>query len=95
MDSKNYESRLKDLEDRYEGICKRCGECCGAKDDPCIHLKPDGGGGYCCDTYETRFGPQKTLSGKSFNCVTLRENIKNGWHNPRCAYFKTPKTAQK
>ncbi len=71
---------------RYEGLCKRCGACCGAFDDPCINLKKDTNGKYYCSVYENRHGLQKTVSGKSFNCVSIRDILKFDPPYPDCAY---------
>jgi len=74
---------------QYEALCKRCGSCCGAFDgDPCSNLAMDEENKYYCRVYDERFGPQKTLSGKIFNCVPIRELVKrfDRIYNS-CAYF--------
>ena len=72
---------------RYESICQRCGACCGSKDgDHCANLAKDSAGKYYCKVYETRFGPQKTISGKWFNCTPIREVIVHEGARPGCAY---------
>ena len=83
---KKQEEQLKDYEDR----CKRCGACCGANDaDPCANLSKDNLGKYYCLVYENRLGQQRTISGKAFNCVLIRENLKKfNFLNPGCAYNK-------
>jgi hypothetical protein len=74
-------------EQEFENLCKRCGNCCGATDDPCIHLIPQSGGRYFCDIYESRGGVQKTRSGKFFECVSIRNILHNNWPgNWQCAY---------
>ncbi|MFC1666291.1 hypothetical protein ACFL0P_00275 [Candidatus Omnitrophota bacterium] len=77
-----------------ERICKRCGACCGIKDnDPCEHLKKDPDGLYLCDIYENRFGLTKTLSGEPILCVPIRNMLhKTWWGRSQCAYVKAIKT---
>lgn len=71
----------------FESVCKRCGECCGLVDgDPCVNLKKYKEGAYYCTVYDERLGIQKTVSGKIFNCVYIREIIKHGCLRPNCAY---------
>jgi len=71
----------------YESLCKRCGECCGSQDgDPCVNLSKASMGKFYCRIYENRFGPQKTVKGKVFNCVPIREIIKQGYLRQGCAY---------
>ncbi|MFH2137814.1 MAG: hypothetical protein ABII88_04845 [Candidatus Omnitrophota bacterium] len=74
-------------EREFEDICKRCGNCCGGKDDPCIHLVPQAEGIFICDIYSSRRGTQKTRSGKEFKCVFIREILHNNWNGSwNCAY---------
>ena len=71
----------------FEDICAKCGICCGAIDtDPCVNLKKNDLAKYYCQTYANRLGPQKTLSGKTFTCITIRELIKQGALRLECAY---------
>jgi len=86
MDSSAYDRDLKGRFVKYDSACKRCGECCGANNDPCANLVSKGNGQYACAAYDNRFGPQRTVSGKAFTCVSIRENIKRGFSNPNCAY---------
>jgi len=88
MDKTRYEDSQEELFERYEGVCRRCGECCGAADgDPCANLGRDASTGlYFCRDYANRLGPQKTVSGKIFNCVPIRDIIKQGLLRPGCAY---------
>ena len=74
--------------ERFEGACNRCGECCGSQDgDPCENLMKDSASGrYSCRVYEERFGPQKTIGGRIFNCVSIRDIMKQGLLRPNCAY---------
>ena len=77
-------------EKEFEDICIRCGNCCGAQDDPCIHLIKQPDGKYYCDIYASRKGLQKTLSGKLFNCVSIRDILHKDWSgNWNCAYKRS------
>jgi len=69
-----------------EKKCRRCGVCCGATDGhPCEHLvlRPDG---YWCEIYPYRFGPHRTVTGQSFNCVPVEQVIKRTGGPKGCAY---------
>lgn len=80
------EKQLEELK-RYESLCRCCGICCGANDsDPCVHLKEKEDGKYYCDTYDSRFGIQKTISGKDFTCVMIRDVLKFGVRYEGCGY---------
>ncbi len=79
-------SVLKALEDRYELRCLRCGRCCGRDSDPCEHLEQVQEGEYRCRIYSNRFGVHKTVSGKSFRCVSIQEVKRNGYLPPGCGY---------
>jgi len=61
----------------------------GASTDPCVNLVPDGPGRYKCSIYDRRLGPQRTVSGKSFTCVPIRENYKLGIPYSGCGYART------
>ncbi|MBU1894519.1 MAG: hypothetical protein ABIH85_01040 [Candidatus Omnitrophota bacterium] len=87
MDSRRYEKYGMGMEKEFETRCSRCGECCGALDDPCRNLvKVESQAGWFCKVYDNRFGEQKTVSGKTFHCVSIREHIKNDTLRPNCAY---------
>lgn len=74
-------------EEEFEKICKRCGNCCGLADDPCIHLVSLPDGTFSCDIYESRGGMQKTQSGNFFQCVSIRDILHKDWPgNFSCAY---------
>lgn len=78
-----------EMEKWYESICRRCGKCCGVGDgDPCGRLVKMFDGTYQCSKYEGRLGPQVTVSGKTFNCVMIREVLKHRETIPDCAYRK-------
>lgn len=85
MDNRAYEKHMSTELLRYESVCRHCGTCCGAGNDPCEHLSFDDGRSFC-KVYENRLGPQKTVSGKFFTCVMIRHNIKTGFYSQECAY---------
>jgi len=88
MDDRRYEDRQKERFERYEGACKRCGECCGSADgDPCANLSKDiATGKYFCKAYNDRLGPQRTVSGRIFNCAPIRDIMRQSLLRPNCAY---------
>ena len=88
MKNKPYEQKLEKDYDKYEAICARCGECCGIGTDPCQRLIAGENNRYYCNDYPGRLGPQRTISGKIFNCVQIRDNIEKGFYSPNCAYTK-------
>jgi uncharacterized cysteine cluster protein YcgN (CxxCxxCC family) len=89
MEKSRYEAYKLKKEKELESLCVRCGACCGAFDqDPCVHLKTAKDGKYFCDIYENRLGRQKTVSGKSFECVRIEENLREFDPYPSCAYGK-------
>jgi len=86
MDRLTYLEHMSGKEAAFEARCKRCGLCCGSADDPCVNLVKKEDNTFYCAVYENRFGPQKTVSGASFNCVPIREHILKGTLRPGCAY---------
>ncbi len=86
MNSKTYDGYLREKDKTFEVLCRRCGDCCGANDDPCRNLAKLDDGTFACGDYENRLGFQKTVSGKEFNCVFIREHIANGSLRANCAY---------
>ncbi|MFH1878658.1 MAG: hypothetical protein ABH883_07630 [Candidatus Omnitrophota bacterium] len=86
MENTQYEKYLLSGELQFEARCVRCGECCGAMDDPCANLVKLQDNTYYCRDYANRLGPQKTLSGVPFNCVSIREHIGKGSLRQNCAY---------
>ena len=88
MNRTSYSEYMAVKERQFEDICKRCGQCCGSGDDPCVNLKRSANGLFYCADYSNRLGPQKTVSGHAFNCVPIREHILNGTLRPGCAYAK-------
>ncbi|MFC1480198.1 hypothetical protein ACFL5Y_01975 [Candidatus Omnitrophota bacterium] len=86
MDSQKYDKYLRQQGEEFESICTRCGQCCGALDDPCQNLAELDDGMYFCKDYENRLGPQKTAAGKPFNCVPIREHLSKSTLRQNCAY---------
>jgi hypothetical protein len=74
----------------WEARCTCCGACCGvAEGDPCEHLAQGENGRYLCRIYENRFGLHKTVSGKPFHCVPIRDILHKNWPGEhQCAYKK-------
>ncbi|MCK4519614.1 MAG: hypothetical protein KAT96_00370 [Candidatus Omnitrophica bacterium] len=88
----NYLKYFEEKDKEWESLCRRCGACCGAYDDPCLHLKKDKEGKYNCEIYSERFGLKKSIKGEEFNCVPIKEIIKTHWKNDHlCAYKKLSK----
>lgn len=88
MTVSSYEEHLHAKGEEFESICIRCGRCCGLEEDPCNNLIKNPDGTYFCTEYSSRLGPQKTISNKPFNCVSIRDRIKNGSLPIKCAYKK-------
>ena len=89
-DMVNYQEYLKHLEEKKENTCIRCGACCGAYEDPCLHLKQDRAGHYWCEIYTDRFGEHTTRGGETFECVPIREILHTRWPGSHlCAYKKS------
>ena len=88
MDQAAYLQKQKEIQDVYEARCKRCGACCGALgQDPCARLECGVDGKYYCSVYLNRTGLQKTVTGKDFHCVLIRDLGPN-LPFEECAYFK-------
>jgi len=87
-DKLRYSNYLTAASEDFEARCKRCGACCGALDDPCHNLVKTPAGSWKCKNYENRFGLQRTVSGVTFNCVSIREHISRGTLRPGCGYHK-------
>lgn len=85
-----YEATLKKAEQDYEGLCLRCGACCGLfEKDPCAELIRTADGRYGCRIYENRFGLRRTVHGNEFLCVPVRKVISGSWAGSwRCTYKK-------
>jgi len=89
IDDHSYDQYWKACETQYEKRCRGCGAYCGAEDgDPCIHLYFDSvRKRFLCNTYENRLGKQKTVSGRVFTCVLIRDVRASGGLRPACAYY--------
>jgi hypothetical protein len=86
-DDQKYRLWLESREKAQDAACLRCGACCGAMDDPCEHLYREETGTYACHVYETRLGEHRTLSGKTFRCVPIREKKGQSWPgDEQCGY---------
>lgn len=86
MENVLYKKFLVEKELEFESICNRCGECCGSKDDPCRNLVKNHDGTFYCKDYDNRLGPQITVGGHKFNCVSIREHIRGKTLRQNCAY---------
>lgn len=84
-------SYLRQKDEQWESLCRRCGGCCGSFDDPCKHLKKDSNGLCFCEIYPNRLGTRETVAGEKFNCVNIREIINTSWKNDwLCPYKNYP-----
>ncbi|MDD5347958.1 MAG: hypothetical protein PHT59_05030, partial [Candidatus Omnitrophica bacterium] len=70
-------------EQEWEACCTRCGACCGAFEDPCVHLGTDAQGNRFCRIYAERLGPQHSIGGRHFVCVPIRRVLHSRWKNDR------------
>ncbi|MFA5346244.1 MAG: hypothetical protein WC315_08240 [Candidatus Omnitrophota bacterium] len=87
MNEAEYLRKQEEEQVKYEALCRRCGACCGSLDgDPCEHLKQDGSGKYFCPIYDHRIGMHKTISGKQFACVPIRD-LRPNLPFKSCVYF--------
>ena len=76
-------------EEAWEGLCGRCGACCGSFDgDPCEFLRIDDAKKYYCEIYRNRFGKHKTCSGAVINCVPIRNILHSSWPGDSCCGYK-------
>ncbi len=79
-----------EIEDEsHENICRHCGVCCGAEDDPCEHLERLADGKYFCRIYRERFGWRRTVGGNQFRCIPIRQALFYPRIQGRCAYAAT------
>ena len=84
-----YEGWQKRQCDSWENLCTRCGACCGlAEGDPCEHLTKTDHGRYACRIYENRLGLHKTVSGREFLCVPIRQVLDKSWPGDQCCGYK-------
>lgn len=88
-DLARYQRHQQESEKRWEQLCTRCGACCGvAEGDPCEHLIELSNHKYACAIYENRFGIHKTKSGRSFQCVPIRNILHINWPGDQCCGYK-------
>ena|SRR3989338_1408522 len=77
-------------EAQWESLCTRCGACCGiVEGDPCEHLEIREDGTYACRIYSNRFGVHKTVAGRTFRCVPIRDILHLSWLGDHCCGYKT------
>jgi len=88
MDDIKYQKHILKQEEEFEAVCSRCGGCCGAFDDPCSNLDKSETGQYFCKDYSSRLGPQRTVLGSSFTCVSIQRHIEKDTLRAGCAYLK-------
>jgi hypothetical protein len=86
MDRIIYNKKQDEYFSEYEGLCRRCGRCCGADTEPCSNLAKDPKGKYYCRSYEDRLGLQRTASGRNFTCVQIRDVLAKGLPYENCGY---------
>jgi hypothetical protein len=83
-----YIHRQEEESREYEARCLRCGACCGSLDgDPCTCLRREENGKYFCSVYDYRIGMHKTVSGKQFACVPIRD-LQPNLPFKGCVYFR-------
>ncbi len=89
-DDREYQKFLEQCQREWEARCSRCGACCGVVEgDPCEHLRRFKKGGYYCSIYTERFGLHKTVGGRPFRCVPIRDILHKSWPGDQdCAYKK-------
>ena len=87
MDEQAYEKVLANRDATHEALCRRCGQCCGTLgEDPCANLEKLADGTNSCRIYNIRHALQKTMSGRYFMCVNIRDVIKCGASYDNCPY---------
>ncbi len=85
-DEQAYHTWLATRQQDAEALCRHCGACCGALEDPCAHLVMSDGHS-SCSIYADRFGLRKTVAGRPFTCVPVREKLGASWPgDERCGY---------
>lgn len=92
-EAESYQNWLSSKERETESLCLNCGACCGAFEDPCEHLVMTLEGKSHCRVYATRFGPQRTVSGKEFNCILIRQKMGTSWPGDEYCGYKKHKLA--
>ena len=88
-DDKSYEDLQNKELQAWESLCGRCGACCGLfEGDPCEHLVKSETGSYQCAIYENRFGLRKSVGGREFMCVPIRNILHQSWVGDQCCGYK-------
>lgn len=88
-DQERYERLQVAQQTQWEAKCRRCGACCGAAEgDPCEHLTALPQGGYACAIYANRFGERRTVKGRVFQCVPIRDILFESWAGDSCCGYK-------
>jgi hypothetical protein len=88
-DQLEYARWLEKKQQQWDMLCRHCGACCGAFEDPCAHLMMTPEGKSSCKVYMTRLGLQKTVSGVVFDCVSIRQKMGDSWPgDEQCPYKK-------
>lgn len=91
--SKSYQEYFEQSQRRWEAMCRRCGGCCGAYDDPCRHLRKDAEGLFYCTIYSQRLGERISIKGEKFDCVPVKDILHTHWKNDHlCAYKRYLRT---
>ncbi len=86
-DQQRYDTWLATRQEDWEARCRHCGACCGAFEDPCVHLVMTPEGHSRCLVYPARLGPHKTVGGRPFTCVHVRQKLGTSWPgDARCGY---------
>ena len=83
-----YEAYMLKKEQEWEALCKHCGACCGAFEDPCEHLIKTPSGDYICDIYDKRYGLHSSRGGIKFRCVPVRTILNRHWKNDHLCVYK-------
>lgn len=89
---KDYLNYLESKDKEWEKLCIRCGGCCGAYDDPCLHLREGEKNSFHCEIYSERFGTRKSVEGEEFGCVPVKKILNTHWKKDYlCVYKKLSK----
>jgi len=92
MQAMSEESRYKEYfenkEKSWESLCKQCGGCCGAFDDPCKYLKKGEDGLFFCEIYPSRLGERITIKGERFDCVSIKKILHTHWRKDYLCTYK-------
>tara|TARA_B100000315_G_C14550909_1_gene575739 strand:- start:208 stop:534 length:327 start_codon:yes stop_codon:yes gene_type:complete len=84
----SYRKYLKAKEGQWEDLCRRCGGCCGAYDDPCKHLKSKADKTFFCTIYRNRLGERESVGGEIFDCVQVRKILHTHWRKDHLCVYK-------